>query len=39
LIERAPSIQHSLESGVGASSIENLSNFVEVGGQELAGEG
>jgi hypothetical protein len=38
LIERAPSIQQILESGVGAPSAEKLSNVVEVVGQKLAGE-
>jgi hypothetical protein len=38
LIECAPSTQQILESGVGASSAENLPDFVEVVGQELAGE-
>jgi len=38
LIERTPSIQQILESGVGAPSAEKLPNVVEVAGQELAGE-
>jgi len=37
-IERAPSNQQILVSGVGTPFAEKLSNLVEVGGQELAGE-